>query len=96
MGFRHAPRLLSAGRTLLPKPAGAGKARLYSSRLLTLIQPPLCSPLLLLCSGLVVSDCGAIDSIVNSHEWAPTRARAAAAALRAGTDLACLDYSALR
>lgn len=36
--------------------------------------------------------CAAADT----HMWAPTRAEGAAAALKAGTDLACQDYSYLR
>lgn len=45
--------------------------------------------------GLVVSDCGAIEDIADNHGWAATQAEGAAAALRAGTDLACQDYSHL-
>ena len=30
------------------------------------------------------------------HEWTPSQAEGAAAALKAGTDLACLDYSHLK
>lgn len=48
------------------------------------------------CRGFVVTDCGAIESMTDGHEWAPTRSRAAAASLLAGTDLACVDYSYLR
>ncbi|KAL4424088.1 hypothetical protein ABPG75_001389 [Micractinium tetrahymenae] len=46
--------------------------------------------------GLVVSDCGAIEDIADNHGWAATQAEGAAAALKAGTDLACQDYSHLR
>lgn len=45
--------------------------------------------------GFVVSDCGAIDSILQHHEYAGTPAEAAAVALWAGTDVACTDFSAL-
>lgn len=45
--------------------------------------------------GLVVSDCGAIEDIADNHGWAATQAEGAAAALKAGTDLACQDYSRL-
>lgn len=51
---------------------------------------------LLLCRGFVVSDCGAIDSAWRHHRWAPGPAQAAAAALAAGTDLACTEYEGLR
>ncbi|HVV48615.1 MAG TPA: glycoside hydrolase family 3 N-terminal domain-containing protein, partial [Polyangia bacterium] len=39
--------------------------------------------------GYVVGDCGAVSDIYATHRVAPTRAAAAAAALRAGTDLDC-------
>lgn len=42
-----------------------------------------------------MSDCGALDNIADQHAWAPTGTAGAAAALHAGTDLACTDYSAL-
>jgi beta-glucosidase len=40
-------------------------------------------------SGYVVSDCDAIDDIVNGHHWVSTLAQASAKALLAGTDLNC-------
>jgi beta-glucosidase len=40
-------------------------------------------------TGYVVGDCGAVDDIFASHHLAPSPAAAAAAALRAGTDLDC-------
>ncbi|HVZ86768.1 MAG TPA: glycoside hydrolase family 3 C-terminal domain-containing protein [Polyangia bacterium] len=40
-------------------------------------------------AGYVVGDCGAVDDIFATHHLTPTRAAAAAAALRAGTDLDC-------
>eukprot|EP00887_Chlorella_sp_A99_P002667 scaffold6.g2667.t1 len=48
--------------------------------------------------GFVVSDCEAIEAISNpfQHGWAAGAAEGAAAALRAGTDLACKHYDALR
>lgn len=48
-------------------------------------------------NGLVVSDCGALDNIwqPEHHAAANSSVEAAALALRAGTDLACIDYSAL-
>jgi beta-glucosidase len=47
--------------------------------------------------GYVVGDCGAVGDIFAGHHAAPTREDAAAAALRAGTDLDCGDdYVALR
>ena len=39
--------------------------------------------------GYVVSDCGAVTDFVEGHKFKPTLAEAAAAALRAGTDLTC-------
>jgi beta-glucosidase len=41
--------------------------------------------------GYVVSDCGAITDIVEGHKYKPTLAEAAAAAVKAGTDLTCGD-----
>jgi beta-glucosidase len=41
--------------------------------------------------GYVVSDCGAVTDIVEGHKFKPTLAEAAAAAVRAGTDLTCGD-----
>jgi beta-glucosidase len=40
-------------------------------------------------SGYVVGDCGAVEDVYSNHKLAPSRAAAAAAALRAGTDLDC-------
>ncbi len=40
-------------------------------------------------TGYVVSDCGAIDDIFGGHKFAPDGPAAAAAAIRAGTDLDC-------
>ncbi|GAB4820706.1 hypothetical protein N2152v2_007752 [Parachlorella kessleri] len=45
--------------------------------------------------GFVVSDCGAVDSIWQHHQYANSSTTAAAAALKAGTDLNCGDYSGL-
>ena len=46
--------------------------------------------------GYVVSDCGAITDIVEGHKYKPTIAEAAAAAVKAGTDLTCGDeYASL-
>jgi beta-glucosidase len=46
--------------------------------------------------GYVVSDCGAVTDIVEGHKYKPTMAEAAAAAVRAGTDLTCGDeYASL-
>ena len=46
--------------------------------------------------GYVVSDCGAIDDIYARHEFVATAAEAAAAAVKAGTDLECGQvYSSL-
>ncbi len=46
--------------------------------------------------GYVVSDCDAVDDIYATHKIVPTLAKAAAMALRAGTDLNCgRAYSAL-
>jgi len=39
--------------------------------------------------GYVVSDCGAVGDIYNSHKYTPTLGGAAAAAVKAGTDLTC-------
>jgi beta-glucosidase len=39
--------------------------------------------------GYVVSDCGAVNDIVNGHHWTATLAEASASALLAGTDLNC-------
>ncbi len=39
--------------------------------------------------GYVVSDCGAIDDIVNGHHYTKTYAEASAAAVNAGCDLEC-------
>jgi beta-glucosidase len=41
--------------------------------------------------GYVVSDCGAVDDVVHGHKYKPSMAEAAAAAVRAGTDLTCGD-----
>jgi beta-glucosidase len=47
--------------------------------------------------GYVVGDCGAVGDIFAGHHAVATREEAAAAALRAGTDLDCGgDYAALR
>jgi beta-glucosidase len=40
-------------------------------------------------SGYFVSDCGAIDDIASGHRFAKTNVEAVAAAVKAGTDLAC-------
>jgi beta-glucosidase len=40
-------------------------------------------------SGFVVSDCGAIDDITTGHKYTRTNVEAVAAAITAGTDLAC-------
>jgi len=46
--------------------------------------------------GYVVSDCGAVTDIVEGHKYKPSMAEAAAAAVRAGTDLTCGDeYASL-
>lgn len=46
--------------------------------------------------GYVVSDCGAIGDILTGHHYRPTMAAAAAAAVKAGTDLSCgTEYSTL-
>jgi len=46
--------------------------------------------------GYVVSDCGAIGDIWRGHQFKPSLAEAAAAAVKAGTDLACgSEYKAL-
>jgi beta-glucosidase len=39
--------------------------------------------------GFVVSDCGAIDDITTGHKYTKTNVEAVAAAIKAGTDLAC-------
>jgi beta-glucosidase len=41
--------------------------------------------------GYVVSDCGAVDDVIHGHTYKPSMAEAAAAAVKAGTDLACGD-----
>ena len=47
-------------------------------------------------AGHVVSDCGAIDDVWARHRYVPTRERAAALSVEAGTDLECGDdYAAL-
>ncbi|HVY37772.1 MAG TPA: glycoside hydrolase family 3 C-terminal domain-containing protein, partial [Polyangia bacterium] len=47
--------------------------------------------------GYVVGDCGAVGDVFAGHHAAPTREAAAAAALRAGTDLDCgSDFAALK
>jgi beta-glucosidase len=44
----------------------------------------------------VVSDCGAVDDILNGHKYKTNMAEAAAAAVKAGTDLTCGDeYTSL-
>jgi beta-glucosidase len=46
--------------------------------------------------GYVVSDCGAVYDILHGHKYAQNMAEAAAAAVKAGTDLTCGDeYSTL-
>jgi len=46
--------------------------------------------------GYVTSDCGAVTDIVEGHKYKSTVAEAAAAAVRAGTDLTCGDeYASL-
>ena len=46
--------------------------------------------------GYVVSDCGAVTDVVEGHKYKATLAEAAAAAVKAGTDLTCGDeYSSL-
>jgi beta-glucosidase len=46
--------------------------------------------------GYVVSDCGAVGDIFYNHKFAKTMGGAAAAAVRAGTDLSCgTEYEAL-
>ncbi|HZU50699.1 MAG TPA: glycoside hydrolase family 3 C-terminal domain-containing protein, partial [Sphingomicrobium sp.] len=40
--------------------------------------------------GYFVSDCGAIDDISSGHHFAPDNVHAAATAMKAGTDLACV------
>jgi beta-glucosidase len=46
--------------------------------------------------GYVVSDCGAVDDVVHGHKYKPSMAEAAAAAVKAGTDLTCGDeYASL-
>jgi beta-glucosidase len=47
-------------------------------------------------SGHVVSDCGAVDDLDTGHKVTKDRAESAAATLRAGTDLACTSYGALK
>jgi beta-glucosidase len=47
--------------------------------------------------GYVVSDCGAIDDILNGHHFTKTAAEADAAAVKAGCDLECgSSYTALK
>lgn len=46
-------------------------------------------------TGFVVSDCDAIEAISDQHAYVATPAEGAAAALKAGTDLACLKYDPL-
>ena len=41
--------------------------------------------------GYVVSDCGAVYDMLHGHKYKPTMAEAAAAAVKAGTDLTCGD-----
>jgi beta-glucosidase len=41
--------------------------------------------------GYVVSDCGAIDDITTGHKFTRTNVEGAAAAVKAGTDLACVS-----
>ncbi|PSR80350.1 glycoside hydrolase family 3 protein [Coniella lustricola] len=43
-------------------------------------------------TGSVVSDCDAVQNVFLPHRWADSRAGAAAAALKAGTDLNCGTY----
>jgi beta-glucosidase len=46
--------------------------------------------------GYVVSDCGAVGDIVRSHKYTQTMGGAAAAAVKAGTDLTCgTEYKSL-
>lgn len=46
--------------------------------------------------GYVVSDCGAVTDMVEGHKYKPSIAEAAAAAVRAGTDLTCgHEYASL-
>ncbi len=46
--------------------------------------------------GYVVSDCGAVSDIFRGHRYAPTEGGAAAAAVKAGTDLTCgTEYRSL-
>ncbi len=46
--------------------------------------------------GYVVSDCGAVDDILEGHHYRPTMAEAAAAAVKSGTDLTCgTEYATL-
>lgn len=44
----------------------------------------------------VVSDCGAIEALTAGHEFTPGPAEGAAAALGAGTDLACAHFDPLK
>jgi beta-glucosidase len=41
--------------------------------------------------GYIVSDCGAIDDITTGHKFTRTNVEGAAAAVKAGTDLACVS-----
>ena len=43
-----------------------------------------------------MSDCGAINSITDHHVWTGSHTEGFAAALKAGTDLACTDYSHIK
>ncbi|CAB9520543.1 xylosidase/alpha-L-arabinofuranosidase 1 [Seminavis robusta] len=42
--------------------------------------------------GFVVSDCGAIDNIINTHNYTKTPEDTVRAALKGGTDINCGDY----
>jgi beta-glucosidase len=47
-------------------------------------------------NGYVVSDCGAIGDIFQTHKFVPSAARASASAVQAGTDLNCgVEYASL-
>jgi beta-glucosidase len=43
-------------------------------------------------NGYVVSDCGAVDDMVDGHHFVKTQAEAAAAAIKTGMDNDCADY----
>ncbi|KAK9837275.1 hypothetical protein WJX81_002841 [Elliptochloris bilobata] len=45
--------------------------------------------------GVIVSDCGAVDSIFHLHEYTNSSAEGHAAALLAGTDAACVSFQEL-